>query len=203
MSLLFETICVRNGKPERLPLHNARLNASRKELHGCTDAIDLQAVLARETFPPEPLVRCRVVYGRDIVSVESTPYHRREIRTLEIVHAGELTYDHKYVDRTALDRLVAGSVADDVLIIRDGFVTDASFANVVFIGNNGWMTPTTPLLRGTQRGYLLSQGVIRESPVREDDIGRFSYVMLINAMREPDPSRAIPVAAIRRRHDHG
>jgi 4-amino-4-deoxychorismate lyase len=199
MSLLFETICVRDGKPERLGLHNARLNASRKALHGCTDAVDLEAILSRETFPPGPLVRCRVVYGRDIVSVESTAYHPRSIRTLEIVQGDHLTYDHKFLDRTPLDRLVAGSTADDVLIVRSGLVTDTSFANVVFVRNGEWITPSTPLLRGTRREDMLSRGLIRDSPVGVADIGTYSHVMLINAMRGPDLSQAIPVTAIRSR----
>jgi 4-amino-4-deoxychorismate lyase len=189
--------------PERLALHNARLNASRKKLYGCTDSIDLHAVLARERFPREPLLRCRVVYGRELVSVECTPYSPREIRTLEVVHVGELTYDYKFLDRTPLDRLVAASDADDVLIIREGLVTDASFANVVFIRNTEWITPSTPLLRGTRRADLLSRGRIRESSVRVEEIGGFSHVMLINALRGPDPSRAIPVAAVRRGPDRG
>jgi 4-amino-4-deoxychorismate lyase len=196
MSLLFETICVRNGKPERLDLHSNRMNASRREVFGCSDRIELDRVLAGSAIPPGELLRCRVVYEKAVVSVEYTPYHIRPIQTLRIVHADDIVYDHKYVDRSRLEQLVSGCGADDIIIVRNGMVTDASFANLVFVGKDGWATPSTPLLRGTRRAHLIAEGKLHEVPIGENEIRRYSHVMLINAMRGPDRSGAIPVTAI-------
>jgi 4-amino-4-deoxychorismate lyase len=196
MSLLFETICIRRGTPERIERHAARMNDSRRTLFGCTDRIDLQAVIAGSTIPDGPLLRCRVVYGTTVVGVEFTPYDPRPVRTLRVVRDDRISYDHKYQDRSALNRLVEGCGADDVIIVRGGMVTDSSFANLVFAGGGSWVTPSTPLLRGTRRAQLIAEGVLREEAVGEKDIRGYDSVMLINAMRGPDPAAAVPIGAI-------
>jgi 4-amino-4-deoxychorismate lyase len=197
MSLLFETIRILDGRPERLDLHAGRMNEARRVLFGCADPIDLEAVMQNERSPWTGVVRCRIVYAQEIVSVEFAPYRPREIRSLAIVHDNTIEYRYKWCDRSSLDRLVEGCGCDDVVIVRKGLVTDSSIANLVFVKPSGWFTPSAPLLRGTRRDHLLSRGIIRPIILRESDIATFSHVLLINAMLEPDMARAIPVSAIR------
>ena len=72
---------------------------------------------------------------------------------------------------------------DDILIVRDGRITDTSFSNVVFEDAGGGLyTPDTCLLKGTRRESLLDAGIIRECPITVDDIRRFRKVLLVNAM---------------------
>jgi 4-amino-4-deoxychorismate lyase len=44
---------------------------------------------------------------------------------------------------------------DDIIIVRNGFVTDASYANLIFRKGDEWFTPATFLLAGTMRAFLL------------------------------------------------
>jgi 4-amino-4-deoxychorismate lyase len=106
----------------------------------------------------------------------------------------ELDYHLKYLDRTALTQLSAQrGDCDEVLIVKDGFVTDTSFSNVVFTDGMRFVTPDTYLLPGTMRAMLLRSGAIVEAPVRVEDIGRFTHVSLINAMLPMGRGGWVPV----------
>ena len=83
------------------------------------------------------------------------------------------------------------------LIVRDGWVTDTSFTNVVFedvVG--GLYTPDTYLLEGTRRQGLLDAGKIQACPIRVEDIGHFQRVLLVNAMIGLEDEISVPVVNI-------
>ena len=65
----------------------------------------------------------------------------------------DICYPYKYTDRDNINRLIElRGDCDDILIIKNGMVTDSSYANVVFRDLNGnWVTPSTFLLPGTIR----------------------------------------------------
>ncbi len=54
--------------------------------------------------------------------------------------------------------------ADDIIITKNGNITDSSFSNLVFESSDGALfTPETYLLEGgTKRKFLLKNGIIRE-----------------------------------------
>ena len=56
---------------------------------------------------------------------------------------------------------------DDILIIRNGLITDMSYANVAFFDGTQWLTPRIPLLAGTCRERLLETGPIREADIAD------------------------------------
>ena len=74
---------------------------------------------------------------------------------------------------------------EEALILRNGMVTDTRYSNVVFGDGASWITPETFLLPGTKRAFLLSRGDSRECSVRAEDIGKFRFCSLINAMLDP------------------
>lgn len=129
-------------------------------------------------------VKCRILYGRTIESVTFSNYVPRNIRKLAVVSDGTLLYDYKYEDRSSFNNLLSRKGdCDDILIVKNGFVTDTSFTNVVFEESDGTLiTPDTPLLAGTRRQALLDEGRIRARPVRAEEITRFQGCYLINAM---------------------
>jgi len=182
MCRLFETIRIDNGIPSNLGLHEQRLNRSRRELFDLNDELRL----SEYTRVPEEfrsgVYRCRVIYGQTIVSTEFTPYVPAAVQTLRLVHADTLTYDHKYLDRSSLTGLINRDLADDILIVREGCVTDSSYANIVFTDGRQWLTPDTPLLPGTMRERLLRDGIIEAERITVDTLGRFTHFRLINAM---------------------
>jgi len=182
MCRLFETIKISDGKPETLYLHNERLNHSRKLLFGKSDQLKLEDFINVPENAKKGLFRCRVIYSDSVISVEFTPYIPAKIKTLKKADADSLKYDHKFLDRTALLSLIDKNVADDIVIVRNGFITDTSYANIVFTDGKKWVTPDTPLLKGTMRAFLLSKGIITEERITINDLSRFTHLRLINAM---------------------
>jgi len=71
---------------------------------------------------------------------------------------------------------------DDIIIAKDGMLTDSSYSNIALLQNGKWYTPTTCLLKGTRREQLIDQGRLVEREISVDDIGKYESVCLINAM---------------------
>ena len=89
----------------------------------------------------------------------------------------------KYADRCLINTLFAqrGS-CDEIIIIKNGKVTDCSIGNLIFRQGEKWYTPDTPLLLGTQREKLLQEGKIQERTIFQEDIVNFDEIKIINAM---------------------
>lgn len=182
MCLLFETIQIRHRKAERIKLHNMRMNYSRQKLFGCSDFIDLQNhIPAIDNFPDE-IYKCKVVYSKTIENIIITPYSPRKIESLELVECNDIDYTHKFENRVRLDDLKAKSMADEIIIVKNGLVTDTSFSNLIFYDGRRWLTPQTPLLEGTMRRYLLDKQMIVVKKITPNDLHSFISVKLINAM---------------------
>lgn len=182
MYQLFETIKIIGGEPQNLSLHGERMNRSRRELFGNNDLLKLSDYITVPNTDKDSIIRCRVIYAISINSIEFSPYIPTNIKTLKIVDAGTLVYDYKYLDRSRLTALIDKSAADDILIMRNGCVTDVSFANIVFTDGERWITPDTPLLQGTMRELLLRKGLIKMDRITINDLSLFTHFRLINAM---------------------
>ncbi|WP_456453009.1 aminotransferase class IV family protein [Hydrogenimonas sp.] len=178
--MLIETIRIYNGAIWHLSLHQERLNRSQAALFGDYEPIDLGRVI----HPPtgSGTLKCRVLYGERLVDVTYKPYRPRTIRRLKALEAA-LDYAHKFSDREALNELFAArGDADDILIVRDGLVTDTSIANIAFRKGRTWYTPRTPLLKGTTRERLLRSGFLVPRDIPFDEVGTFDAFALMNAM---------------------
>jgi 4-amino-4-deoxychorismate lyase len=182
---LLETIRFNLGSFSNLDLHQERLNSSRKILFNCTDEIDLNLALASYTtkIQSSQLHKCRVVYDTEIRYVEFIPYKIPIINSLKMVNCDEIKYDHKYAVRDGINNLMLHKDnADDIIIIKNGLITDTSYGNLLFFNGLQWVTPAQPLLKGTQRAKLLKQEQIITAEIRPADLANFTKVRIINAM---------------------
>jgi 4-amino-4-deoxychorismate lyase len=136
------------------------------------------------TPPQNGLYRCRLVYDTNgFIETSYHPYQKREVRLLKMLHDNTIEYAMKYANRERLDALFAQrGDADDVLIIKNGFVTDTTIANIAFFDGKRWLTPALPLLQGTTRQRLLDEAKIVEEEIRIQDAVRFKQVAVMNAM---------------------
>jgi 4-amino-4-deoxychorismate lyase len=102
---------------------------------------------------------------------------------LKIIVDNEISYAHKFEDRHELNALYSKrELCDDILIVKQGLITDTSYANIVFKESDHWVTPTSYLLAGTMRQNLLDKKIITEDEIRVTDLARFKKFKLINAM---------------------
>ena len=132
--------------------------------------------------------RCRVLFSRSIEKITYASHIRRIVTTLKMVVDDGIDYSFKYADRQRLETLLRKQPDKngDILIIKNGFVTDTSYSNIVFHDGSRWVTPDTPLLAGTQRHKLIHEGIITEARITPDDLNRFKKARLINALLEFD-----------------
>lgn len=193
MQLFIETIRVFQGKLENIVYHNTRLNQTRQEKLGRSDNWLLEEIIQTPAHLLENQVyKCRVTYGEHIEKIEFEAYSVRPVQSLQLVNAEDLDYAAKYADRSALNLLTQQSQSDDILIVRNGYISDTSYTNIAFFDGNTWFTPSTSLLKGTRRAQLLNEGIIQEAIIQSSDLLRFKKVKLINAMmtwdESPEPS---------------
>ncbi|HEY4654154.1 MAG TPA: aminotransferase class IV [Cyclobacteriaceae bacterium] len=183
MSLLIESIRLENGRFHNLRYHEQRMNRALLALFKNASGIDLPALLKTTILPDRGCYKCRVVYDDRSADLAFIPYVRNPVEKLRALADDSIIYPHKFRDRSGLDRLYAmRRECDDILIIRNGQVTDASYANIVFRRNECWFTPRTPLLAGTMREYLIDTGKIQAITIRKEDVYTFETFKLINAM---------------------
>jgi 4-amino-4-deoxychorismate lyase len=195
---LIETIRFEDGRFENLAFHQKRMNESRKALFGCTDQIDLYELLHQRTFDERKgLQKCRIKYAEEILEVAFSPYVLPSIKSLKVILDNNIDYSFKYDDRSALNQLFSRrNGCDDILIVKNGLVTDSSYANVLFFNGKDWLTPAKPLLNGTQRARLLSDELIKTAEIRLEDMRYFQKLRLINAMIRFEDQIDIPIKKI-------
>ena len=197
MYRLLETIKIKDGVMQNVFLHNQRMNNSRLLLFGKDNFINLEEEIDLEDDDFDGIFKCRVLYSNAIEIVEILPYQIKKINTLKMVIDNSISYDYKFEDRKDIANLyLKKENYDDVLIIKDGFVTDTSYCNIVFDTGNKLITPSTPLLKGVKRQQLLNEKIIEEQEIKQTDIKLFSRAFLINSMFDLDDKMEIAVKNI-------
>lgn len=196
MSLLLESIKVYNKRLYNIEYHNVRMNNSRAELFNAKEQIDLSKIISVPENLSNDLYKCRVIYSEEIISVDFQRYKKKKISSLQIVHDDEITYSHKFEDRTKIEKHLSVAKADEILIIKNGFITDTSFSNVVFFDGIKYFTPSSPLLKGTKIAKLIAEGIIQEEEIRLNDIQKFKFVYLVNALLDLKEENRIPIEKI-------
>lgn len=183
MFRLLESIRLQNGSFHRLNYHQQRMDFSVVTLSGQKNSISLFETLRKYNPPKTGLFKCRIVYGQKIESVEFIPYESRNVSSLKVVHDSEIEYAHKFQNRDNIHALFSQrQYCDDVLIVKNGMVTDTSYSNIIFYDGVNWITPAAPLLKGTMRQFLLDTAEIKSAPVTIQDIPSFKKFRLINSM---------------------
>lgn len=168
-----------------LPWHTKRFNRTRQLQLGITSEIDLSILHELADPPATGLFKCRIVYSHDIQLIEFVPYHIRKIHSLRLVEDDTIDYFFKSTDREHLKQLFAQrSMDDDILIVKNGFLTDTYYSNVVLENEEGLFTPETYLLHGVRRMQLLATKQIQTATIRPEDLPRFQRIHLINAMMD-------------------
>ncbi len=189
MSLFIETIKIENGEYRLLGYHNRRLNETVSSFFETVPEIDLRTFLPAVSPTGgyrSGIYKCRVIYGKKIESVDIAPYKKREIKSLKIINGDNIDYSFKKADRALFtDILKRLGKDEDILIVKKGFITDTSFSNVIFFDGRDWITPSSYLLNGVKRRFLLDGKKIKEAQIRANDLGGFEKISLINAMLEP------------------
>lgn len=181
MCQFIETIQILDGEIRLLEYHNRRMNRTIQHFFGNTKPIDLKEYIDNQHLMGK--IKCRIVYDSKITDISYTPYTRRFIQSLKLIQDDEIDYSYKSIDRSRLSFLAAQKAeADEILIVRQGLLTDTSFSNIALFDGYEWSTPAHPLLKGTRQSFLIAQGLIHEKDICAEDLYRYQKLSLINAM---------------------
>lgn len=194
---LFETICVKNGMVQNIEWHQMRYINSYQVYYGKLPTNTIMDGIVLPDFTKSGTYKMRISYNESSKIVDFEKYTRKNIKTLKIVMDNTIEYGLKYTDRLYLDLLKRKKEdCDDILIVKNGMVTDSSICNIVFFDGHKWITPKSPLLKGTTRERLIRSGRIKQHNIRVSEISNYQYFKLINAMRDFDDIREIEVINI-------
>ena len=188
-----ETIKIKNGKALALPYHQARMERTIRRFFPSFPSFTSFPSIASADIKLSSLIspkeemnlyKARVVYGaQGVEAIEYAPYKMKEIHFLKVVEDDSIDYTYKSTDRSALNALAAQKGdCDEIIIIKNGLITDTSFTNLALFDGNRWLTPKHPLLLGTKRAQLLEAGIIEEAELTLEDLRKAEKVSLFNAM---------------------
>lgn len=197
MCLFIETICYKDGQLQLIDLHNSRCNRTRNYFFGPMHNLQLELFISVPKNLQDTTVKCRVVYGKDVINIEYESYQIRPVKSLRLVTDNTIDYAFKYADRSKLSQLYQlRGQADDILIIKDGFITDTYYANIVLMKDGRWYSPQNPLLKGIRLESYLQENVVIPAHIRPGDLPFYSEARIINAMIPIENSPVIPINGI-------
>ncbi len=185
MSRLLESIKVLDNQIHNLDYHKDRIIKSLRTAYGnhANSPIDFDLIKKDIEKPDGGLYKLRLTYDESRYNYELIPYQIKPINSLKIIEGRDITYDLKWADRDCINQLYnQKATADDILIVKDGLITDTSYCNVALFRDGIWYTPQTPLLHGTKRAQLLEQKIIQEAKMTVDQISTYTQCRLFNAL---------------------
>lgn len=183
MPAFIETICLNDGVPQHLDLHQARLKRTLHHL-GTMPMPEHNLQLYIPSEVPQGRCKWRVVYSAfGVSSSEVSRYIPRPVQQLKLIEEPTLDYTYKSTDRHALELCFAQrGAADDVLITRHGLLTDTTIANVALFDGKCWYTPRQPLLAGVRRELLLVTGQLVKADIHYTELSNYTHIALFNAL---------------------
>ena len=180
MIKLLETIRVENKKALHLNYHNRRLNSSRKKLFGLSKEIKIEDFIP--TISDSKIYRLRVIYSKEIEKVELIPYQKKIPKTFRLVEF-DGDYSFKYLNRDKFESLKRDNQdVDELILVKDGKLTDTTITNIALLIGNCWFTPKYPLLKGTTRERFLNNQTLKLKDLYPEDLKRAKRVAVLNAM---------------------
>lgn len=171
----FETIKCLDREPLHLVYHQKRIART----------VGLNIDLDKYIYPPnQELLRCKVLYDYSgILDVSFYPYIKKSVDTFSLIFDNNIEYASKKVDRSDINNLFnKKDKEDEIIIVKNGFITDTSIANIAVDINGIWFTAKEPLLPGTTRERLLSDGTIKAKDIDIHMLKNASKIALMNAM---------------------
>ncbi|MDB2330059.1 aminotransferase class IV [Candidatus Arcticimaribacter forsetii] len=178
---LFESIRVEGGNVHLLQYHQKRLERSYLYMFKKKCAWQLNSMIPE--LPKERSYKLRFLYNKDRFTFELLPYTSRKIECLKLIEIDSYSYDHKFTDRSGLDNAykLRGD-CDDVLLTKNGFLTDTSYCNILLFDGTKWVTPEKPLFEGVQREFLIDQQRVIPMQIHVNDLSDFISFQLVNAL---------------------
>lgn len=184
MCRFVETIRLQNHELCNIALHQLRYENTARRFFDSGYALEDIAKVVSQFSERSGVNKIRIVYDESgVVFTSCEPYTMKNIKTLRLVECNDIDYTYKYADRSELDKaMTMRGNCDNVVIVRNGLLTDTSYTNIALYDGKHWLTPAHPLLRGTALMRLLDEEKLVSADIKADDVRKFSRLAMFNAM---------------------
>ncbi len=128
--------------------------------------------------------RIRITYNQSgIQNIETFPVTKRTFNKFKVIKFNK-NYFLKKKNRNSFSILNSAFSADfdELILLKNGLVTDTTISNLAFFDGKEWLTPKYPLLKGTKREELLQKRLIKEANIHGYDLKYFKKMAMINAI---------------------
>ena len=197
MFQFIESICCINKQLRNLEFHQARFDRTRNDNFTEINPILLEEIIKFPTDLTDEKYKVRIVYDREIQSVEFLPYQMKSINSIQLFEIDpKINYTYKYSDRSFLDEFLKEAQTDDLILVKSNYITDCTYSNLVFFDGENWFTPRSVLLKGTMREALLQSNQISERNIKVSDLANFKSFKRINAMMNLEESEEFDVSLL-------
>ncbi len=196
MSRFIESIKIEDQEIFLLALHQQRVNEVLKNF-GSEASLDITEVYKKLQHTEDGLFKLRIVYelsGK--FQAQLIPYATSEISSICLAENNGFDYAFKFEDRKEFDKMKQKNHSEEIIIVKNNHITDASIANLVFKKGKEWFTPSTFLLNGVQRQHLLNTKKIKQTEITLQNLKEFSHFQIINALNDFDDQFIYPLEKI-------
>ncbi|MBP8725975.1 MAG: aminotransferase class IV [Saprospiraceae bacterium] len=195
----FESIAIVHGNVRNLQYHQQRVFDTIEHFFPGNTPLHLEDLIPKSCKLSANRVKWKLQY--------SSAQHFSQVQIyLQLIHSHfvltncGLSYPFKSTRRDELNSLKDGLAKDvEVIIVKNGEITDTSYSNLAFWDGNHWYTPSKPLLKGTMRAQLLDAGKVRECIITPSGLSKYSHFKCINAMNNLEEAPIYSIQSIRSR----
>ena len=158
MCQFIETLRIEEERIMNLEAHEKRMNDTIKDFFPQASRVDLRKHIMLQEHTTR--TKCHIEYNNALLSVSYHPYHPRQVHSLWLTECNTINYSYKYKNRNLLQLLYDQRChCDDILIVKNGFITDTSIANIAVYDGIQWYTPILP-----HRNYSIFKNSVRSTP---------------------------------------
>ena len=183
MFLLFESIKIENGKIFLTEFHQKRMDKTFKRFYYKKNPWKLKQIFSQIKVPLIGIYKMKFNYSEKKYKIEFKKYLLKKTAKIKCYEINDFTYSFKFSDRRKIEYFYTKKLdCQDILMIKNGYLTDTSYCNIILFDGFSWFTPEKPLLEGVQREKLLESKMISKTKIKLNEINDFKQFKLINAM---------------------
>ncbi len=179
----FESIAILNNHIQNLDLHQSRVNQTFFNYYPKQKPHELISLISINTKSSSPLIKVKFKYNANRSKIEYTEYSTIIHNQFLLYEIPELQYHYKYSDRILFNYFdVPAAHQSEIIFIKNGFITDSRYSNLIFHDGYQWIIPEHTLLNGTQRKFCMENNKFNISKIHHSQLNSFKEFKLINAM---------------------
>lgn len=167
-----------NGEIQHLSYHQKRLEKAFRDLF--PEAIPFD--LSHHLNPPQNgTKRVRVLYDAKSINVEYLDYQTKIPDSFQLVKT-DISYSYKFADRSSIESAQKQFPGKEIVLVKNGLITDTAIANIACYIDQGWVTPRLPLLEGTTRARLLDEEKLTLADITVEMFLKADRIAVMNAL---------------------